>query len=201
MTEKQTTSDKLLLKGLIEGNEKAFLTIFNTYRKEVYAYSLSILKSQTYAEEIVQEVFLKIWIRRKDLDMSLALKPYLIVISKNMCLNFLKKAAYDVKMREEVFYQSQKSFNPIYTGIHEKELEDIQKQALDLLPPRRRLIFEMSRYEGKSYKEISQELGISMNTVKSQMNKALETLRVFLLKNSDISFTLLLLAFKWLNNI
>lgn len=198
MTETQTTSDKLLLKGLIEGNEKAFLTIFNTYRKEVYAYSLSILKSQTYAEEIVQEVFLKIWIKRKDLDMSLALKPYLIVITKNMCLNFLKKAAYDIKMREEVFYQSQKSFNPIYTGIHEKELDDIQKQALDLLPPRRRLIFEMSRNEGKSYKEISQELGISMNTVKSQMNKALETLRVFLLKNSDISFTLLLLAFKWL---
>ncbi|MCK0114824.1 RNA polymerase sigma factor [Gelidibacter sp. F63206] len=198
MTETQTTSDKLLLKGLIEGNEKTFLTIFNTYRKEVYAYSLSILKSQTYAEEIVQEVFLKIWIKRKDLDMSLALKPYLIVITKNMCLNFLKKAAYDVKMREEVFYQSQKSFNPIYTGIHEKELDDIQKQALDLLPPRRRLIFEMSRNEGKSYKEISQELGISINTVKSQMNKALEALRVFLLKNSDISFTLLLLAFKWL---
>ncbi|MCK0115229.1 RNA polymerase sigma-70 factor [Gelidibacter sp. F63206] len=198
MTETQTTSDKLLLKGLIEGNEKVFLTIFNTYRKEVYAYSLSILKSQTYAEEIVQEVFLKIWIKRKDLDMSLALKPYLIVITKNMCLNFLKKAAYDDKMREEVFYQSQKSFNPIYTGIHEKELDDIQKQALDLLPPRRRLIFEMSRNEGKSYKEISQELGISINTVKSQMNKALEALRVFLLKNSDISFTLLLLAFKWL---
>ncbi|MCK0115237.1 sigma factor-like helix-turn-helix DNA-binding protein, partial [Gelidibacter sp. F63206] len=63
---------------------------------------------------------------------------------------------------------------------------------------RRRLIFEMSRNEGKSYKEISQELGISINTVKSQMNKALEALRVFLLKNSDISFTLLLLAFKWL---
>lgn len=198
MTETQTSSDKLLLKGLIEGNEKAFLTIFNTYRKEIYAYSLSILKSQTYAEEIVQEVFLKIWIKRKDLDMSLALKPYLIVITKNMCLNFLKKAAYDIKMREEVFYQSQKSFNPFYTGIHEKELDDIQKKALDLLPPRRRLIFEMSRNEGKSYKEISQELGISLNTVKSQMNKALETLRLFLLKNSDISFTLLLLAFKWL---
>lgn len=198
MTETQTTSDKLLLKGLIEGNEKAFLTIFNTYRKEVYAYSLSILKSQTYAEEIVQEVFLKIWIKRNDLDVSLAFKPYIIVITKNMCLNFLKKAAYDNKMREEIFYQSQKSFNPIYNQIREKELKRIQKKALDLLPPRRRLIFEMSRNEGKSYKEISQELGISINTVKSQMNKALETLRIFLLKNSDISFTLLLLAFKWL---
>tara|TARA_R110000868_G_scaffold63710_2_gene192046 strand:+ start:488 stop:1087 length:600 start_codon:yes stop_codon:yes gene_type:complete len=198
MSETQTSSEKLLLQQLIAGNEKAFLTIFNTYRKEVYAYSLSILKSQIYAEEIVQEVFLKIWIKCKDLDQSLALKPYLIVITKNMCLNFLKKAAYDNKMREEIFYQSQKTFNPIYSGIRDKELEGIQKEALDLLPTRRRLIFEMSRNEGKSYKEISQELDISINTVKSQMNKALETIRTFLLKNSDISFTLLLVAFKWL---
>lgn len=198
MFEMQPSTDKLLLQQLIAGNEQAFLTIFNAYRKEVYAYSLSILKSQTYAEEIVQEVFLKIWIKRNDLDVSLELKPYIIVITKNMCLNFLKKAAYDNKMREEIFYQSQKSFNPIYNQIREKELKRIQKKALDLLPPRRRLIFEMSRNEGKSYKEISQELGISINTVKSQMNKALETLRIFLLKNSDISFTLLLLAFKWL---
>lgn len=198
MSETQTSNDKLLLQQLILGNEKAFLSIFNTYRNEVYAYSLSILKSQIYAEEIVQEVFLKIWIKRKKLDASLALKPYIIVITKNMCLNFLKKAAYDTKMREELFYQSQKSFNPIYNEIRDKELEDLQKKALDLLPPRRRLIFEMSRNENKSYKEISQELGISMNTVKSQMNKALETLRTFLLKNSDIPFALLLLIFKWL---
>lgn len=198
MFETQPSNDKLLLQQLIAGNEQAFLTIFNTYKKEVYAYSLSILKSQTYAEEIVQEVFLKIWIKRNDLDVSLAFKPYIIVITKNMCLNFLKKAAYDNKMREEIFYQSQKSFNPIYDQIQNKELENLQKEALNLLPPRRRLIFEMSRNEGKSYKEISQELGISLNTVKSQMNKALETLRIFLLKNSDISFTLLLLAFKWL---
>lgn len=198
MFETQPSNDKLLLQQLIAGNEQAFLTIFNTYKKEVYAYSLSILKSQTYAEEIVQEVFLKIWIKRNDLDVSLAFKPYIIVITKNMCLNFLKKAAYDNKMREEIFYQSQKSFNPIYDQIQNKELENLQKEALNLLPPRRRLIFEMSRNEGKSYKEISQELGISLNTVKSQINKALETLRIFLLKNSDISFTLLLLAFKWL---
>lgn len=198
MFETQISNDRLLIQQLIASNEQAFLTIFNAYRKEVYVYSLSILKSESYAEEIVQEVFLKIWIKREDLDETLALKPYIIVITKNLCLNVLKKAAYDNKMREEIFYQSQKSFNPIYNDIREEELERLQKEALDLLPPRRRIIFEMSRNEGKSYKVISQELGISMNTVKSQMNKALETLRIFLLKNSDISFTLLLLAFKWL---
>ncbi len=194
MAKKDKCTDKLLLKALIAGNEKAFLTIFNTYRKEVYAYSLSILKSKTYAEEIVQELFLKIWLKREDFNESLAIKPYLIIIAKNMSLNFLKKATYDKKMREEIFYKSQKSFNPIYKEIREKELKDIQEKAIDLLPPRRKMIFEMSRNEGKSYKDIGQELGISQNTVKSQMSKALETIRTFILKNSDISFSLLILA-------
>ena len=198
MIKKEEYTERLLLKELINGNKKAFLNIFNIYRKEVYAYSLSILKSKTYAEEIVQEVFLKIWLKREDFNESLALKPYLIVTTKNMSLNFLKRATYDKKMREEIFYQSQKSFNPIYKKIREKELKNIQGKAIDLLPPRRKLIFEMSRNDGKSYKDISQELGISENTVKSQMGKALKTIRVFLLKNSDISFTLLILVLKWL---
>ncbi len=198
MIKKEEYTEKRHLKELIDGNEKAFLAIFNTYRKEVYAYSLSILKSKIYAEDIVQEVFLKVWLKREDFNESLALKPYLIVTTKNMSLNFLKKATYDKKIREEIFYQSQKSFDPIYKMIQEKELKDIQEKAIDLLPPRRKLIFEMSRNDGKSYEDISQELGISQNTVKSQMCKALKTIRIFLLKNSDITFTLFILALEWL---
>jgi RNA polymerase sigma-70 factor (ECF subfamily) len=198
MSQTEIHNDKLLLQQLISGNEKAFLAIFNTYRKEVYAYSLSILKVEAYAEEVVQEVFLKIWLKRKELDVTLSFRSYLIVITKNMALNVLKRATYEKKMREEIFYQSQKTYNPIYREIREKELNEIQEKAIALLPPRRRLIFEMSRNEGKSFKEISTELGISINTVKSQMNKALETIRTFLLENSDISLTLLLFSLDWL---
>ena len=186
-------TDKLLIKELIAGNEKAFLSLFNKYRKEVYAYSLSIVKVESYAEEIVQEVFLKIWLKHKELDQSLSFRAYLIVITKNMSLKTLKKAVNEKKMREDIFYQSQKAFEPVYNKLRDKELEAIKEKAINQLPPRRKLIFELSRIEGMSYEEISKELNISINTVKSQMNKALNSIRSYLLKN-DIHLTILVVA-------
>lgn len=188
---------KLLVKELSYGNEKAFHKLFDAYRKDVFFYSLSLLKCETYADEIVQEVFIKVWLRRNSLDSSLSFKSYLMTITKSTTLNFLKKAANDEKLREAIFYRSQKSYNPIYDQIRDKELEVIKQNAIDLLPPKRRLIYEMARNEGMSYDDISQELGISKNTVKSQMRKALETIRNFLIDQPDIILTLLILALEW----
>lgn len=198
MSENQKNSEKLLIKELSEGNEKAFHKLFNVYQKDVFSYSLSFLKSEPLADEIVQEVFIKVWLKRSSLDNSLSFKSYLMTITRNMTLNLLKKAANNEKLREEVFRRSQKSYNPIYNQIREKDLEVIKQNALDLLPPKRRQIFEMARNEGMSYVEISKELGISKNTVKSQMRKALETMRDFLAAQNDISLSLVILALAWL---
>ena len=196
MVNKKIYTDKLLLKRLVSGNEKAFQSLFDIYQKDVFSYSFSLLKSETYADEIVQEVFIKVWLKRNSLDYCLSFKSYLMTITKNMTLNFLKKAANDQKLREAVFYQSQKSYNPIYNQIREKDLEVIKQTAIDLLPPKRKVIFEMARNEGMSYEDISQKLGISRNTVKSQMRKALETIRNFLLDH-QIPLILLILALEW----
>ena len=197
MAERDGHCDILLVKELVTGNEKAFLSLFNAYRKEVYAYSLSILKSKALAEEIVQDVFLQIWMKRETLDSSRSLRPFLITITKNKTLDFLKKAANDRKLREAVFYSRQKADNPTYRIMREADLDAIKEEALALLSPRRKLIFKMSRYDGKSYEEIGRELGITTNTVKSHMRKALETLREFLLNNGDVALILLFLASDW----
>lgn len=198
MHEENLQNEKVLLKQLIAGNEKAFLFLFNKYRKEVYAYSLSIVKVETYAEEIVQEVFLKIWLKHKELNESLSFRAYLIVITKNMSLKVLKKAVREREMRDQVFFRSQKTFEPVYNKFRSKELDDIKEKAISKLPPRRKLIFELSRTKGMSYEEISAELNISINTVKSQMNKALVSIRAFLLENGDIHLTVLIMALLWL---
>lgn len=191
-------NDKLLVKQVIDGNERAFRKLFDTYSGDIYRYSLSLLKSKVYAEEIVQDVFIKVWSKRENLDASLSIKSYLFTITRNKCFNFLKKAANEFKLCEEVFFRSQESY--IYTDmkIIEDDMENIKRQAIDLLPPKRRLIFEMSRNDGKSYYDIGQELGISINTVKSQMNKALATIRDFLMNHKDITFTIILLISGWL---
>ena len=189
--------EKLIVKQIISGNEKAFRKLFDTYRDDLYKFSLSMVYSKVYAEEIVQDVFLKLWEKRETLDTELSIKAYLFTIARNKNISFLKKAANNKKLREEIFYKSQKFLNTTERYVREKDLEIIKEKALNLLPPRRRLIFEMSRNDEKSYQEIAEELGISKNTVRNQMSIALETLRNFLLKNNDISIALVLFCKDW----
>jgi RNA polymerase sigma-70 factor (ECF subfamily) len=91
----------------------------------------------------------------------------------------LNKATNDAILKEEIFYKSQKSYEQGDYSIREADCKKLKKQAIKQLPPKRRRIFKMSRKHGKTYEEISQELGISVNTVKSQMSKALESIRQF----------------------
>lgn len=198
MTDQDLHGEKLLVKALSEGNENAFRKLFDTYRNELYKFSLSMVCSGFYAEEIVQEVFLKVWTKRKTLNPELSFKSYLFTITRNDTIKFLKKAANNLKLREEVFYQSQKFANPTERYMREIELDVLKKEALDQLPPKRRLIFEMSRNDGKSYEDIAMELGLSPNTVRNQMSMALETMRSFLLDKKNITLTLILLSNNWI---
>ncbi|RAV29483.1 RNA polymerase sigma factor [Sinomicrobium soli] len=190
--------EKLLIRLLSGGNEKAFEQLFDTYRNILYKYSYSMLGSKPHAEEIVQDVFLKVWQKRETLSPELSFKSYLFTITRNRIITFLKKAAKDQELREVIFYSSRKFTDSTDLHIRETEVEKIKKEALNLLPPRRRQIFEMSRYEGKSYEEIAKELGLSKNTVRNQMSMALETLRDFLLKHKHISIILFLFYKNWL---
>ncbi len=190
--------EKLLIEQIKEGNEKAFRKLFDTYRNDLYRFSLSMVISKDYAEEIVQDVFFKVWVKRETLNSNLSIKSYLFTITRNKNISFLKKAANNRKLREEIFYESQKTANSTEKYIREAELEMIKQSALNLLPPRRRLIFEMSRNDGKNYAEIAKELGISQNTVRNQMSMALETLRNFLLNNHDVALALLLFSSNWM---
>lgn len=199
MIGKQVSDERSLVKELIGGNEKAFERLYDAYRDRIYAYSLSLLKSRPYAEEIVQEVFLVVWIKREKLNESLSFKSFLFTIARNKSFDFLKKAANDLRLREEVFYRSQEPYGSSQEKIGEEEIEHIKQQAIDLLPPKRRRIFEMSRNEGKSYEDIGKELGISVSTVKSQMSKALATIRDFLLTKRDITFIILILTSAWMD--
>ena len=191
-------SEQLLVRELAAGNEKAFRKLYDIYRNPIYGYSLSLLKSKDRAEEITQEVFIKLWEIRERLDPSKSFKSFLFTTTRNMIFNMFKKAVNDVRLQEELLLYKEQSHNPTEKIIREADLDQIKQEAIDMLPPRRKLIFEMSRNEGKSYEDIGRELGISTSTVKTQMSKALETIRTFLLHNKDITLTLALLTSGWI---
>jgi RNA polymerase sigma-70 factor (family 1) len=172
-------SEQLLVSELKNGNEKAFRKLYDFYYQDIYGYSISLLKSKELAEENVQDVFLKIWLNRENLNLEQSFKSFLFTIARNQAFNLLNKAANDVLLKEEVFYTSEKSHAEGDFSIREEDCKKLKKQAIKQLPPKRKRIFKMSRKQGKTYEEISQELGISVNTVKSQMSKALESMRIF----------------------
>lgn len=179
-------NENQLVKDLIAGNENAFRKLFDMYKNDLYKYSLSMVVSKDYAEEIVQDVFMTIWLKRASLNLEMSFRAYIFTITRNKTIKFLKKAANSQKLRQEVFYKSQKFAKPTDINLRETELEDLKEKALKNLSPKKREIFEMSREEEKSYEEIAAELGISVNTVKNQMSKSLGILRDYLLKNSDV---------------
>lgn len=197
MTKNKVEGDKFLVKELINGNEMAFRKLFDSYRNDLYKFSLSMVCSEDHAEEIVQDVFMKIWIKRESLNPEMSFKSYLFTITRNKTIKFLKKAANNRKLREAVFYGKQKFVNSTDLYVRELELEALKKEAMDKLSPKRRIIFEMSRNENKSYEEIADELGISISTVRNQMSTSLEILRDFILKNKEIGLGLLLFYTDW----
>lgn len=198
MLETKTINNKLLVIELIEGNEKAFSELFNMFYNDVYAYSLSMLKNEVLAEEIVQDVFLNIWLHRDRLNPDLSFKSYVFTITRNLTFNLISKVANSHKLKEEVFYTSQKSYNPIEDSLAEADYDAIKNKAIEQLPPKRRVIFEMSRNEEMSYEEISKELNISVSTVKGQMSKALAEIRTFLETHGNVALLISLLSSRWL---
>lgn len=179
MSETINNTDKLLVSELKDGNEKAFRKLFDMYHQDIYGYSISILKSKEAAEENVQDVFMKVWQHRDNLNIEQSFKAYIFTIARNLAFNFLNKAANEVLLKEEIFYISQESHDYGDYSIREADCKKLRKQAMKQLPPKRKKIFKMSRKKGMTYEEISNELGISIQTVKNQMSKALESMRVF----------------------
>lgn len=188
---KEQQENRLLVRQLKRGNEKAFEKLYKKYRDDIFTYSKALIRSHSSAEEIVQEVFLKLWLNADDLDPDLSLRSYLFTISRNLSFDFLRKASNNRKLREEIFYITESMEVP--EELLNQEYDLLKNRAIAELPPKRRLIFEMSRNEGKSYKDISSELGISVSTVKTQMSEALQFLRQYLRLHTDLTFSLIFL--------
>lgn len=177
--------DKSLTLELSRGNEKAFEIIFGKYYQSLCVFSRQFLNDEELAEETVQDLFVRIWEKRFSLSIDTSLEHYLFRAARNHCLNLLQhqkiKKRYaqkilenaDAEMKTEEFYL-------------EPGLKQAIEKALELLPPKRKEIFRLSREEGLKYKEIADQLDISVKTVEAQMGLALKFLREQLRDFSDI---------------
>ena len=161
-----------------------FEKLYKLYYPKMFAFAKNYVPANEDAENIVQDVFLILWERKEEIEISFTLTTYLFTLVKNRCLNFLRhkliEEEYNSQMKEELGFKlyALETFN--YSYQSEEELQEVIQRALDTLPERCREVFIKSRIEGLKYKEISDELGISVNTVENQMVTALKKLRVAL---------------------
>ncbi|MFS8616759.1 MAG: RNA polymerase sigma-70 factor [Solitalea sp.] len=167
-----------LIELLQARDEQAFEQLFKAFYKPLHAYAFVMLKDETEAEEMVQRVFVTLWNKCERLTIESSLKAYLYRAVRNECLNYLKhqkvRAAYRVYYRARPEGGEERADDRLVAG----ELRVRLREAMDQLPPQCRTIFQLSRFEQLKYREIADELGISVKTVENQMGKALRLMRV-----------------------
>jgi RNA polymerase sigma-70 factor (family 1) len=152
-------------------------------------YSFSYVKDKFLAEEVVENIMLQLWENRVKFEMINDVKSYLYTMAKNSCLLALKKENRNVELDNSLKDDTAEfDFN-----ILEEEVYAILIEALNSLPGKCKEVFELSCLEGMKYKDIAQQLQISVNTVKSQRARAIELLREKLKNHSELLFILLFL--------
>lgn len=174
-------------------SEQAFEQLFKTYFKSLHSYAFTILNSEAVAEEMVQQVFYKLWERKEQLDVHTSVKAYLYRSVHNESLNYLKHLSIKSKHQTHAMQQQQNNYeHSAGEKLAGRELEQQIRQALNDLPEQCRTIFQLSRYEELKYREIADQLGLSIKTVEAQMGKALRVLRLKLADFLAIALTILL---------
>lgn len=170
-------SDPDIVSAIRQGQESAFEQMFRTYYERLVHYAGTMLKDSDEAEEVVQTVFLTIWEKRADLEITLSLKAYLYRAVHNHCLNRIKHYGVRESHRQYSMYYQPQSTDSVADAIYGSELEDRIEQAVSKLPEQCQLVFRMSRFEEMRYQEIADQLGLSVKTIENQIGKALKILR------------------------
>ena len=158
-------------------DETAFEQVFKTYFKRLHAYAFTILKNDVEAEEMVQQVFFKLWERNESLSLSGSVSAYLYRAVHNESLNYIKHQKVRSNHQLHVAYSMKNEVEHPAKKVMAGELEKKIHTALNELPEQCRTIFQMSRFDELKYREIADKLGISVKTVENQMGKALKLLR------------------------
>jgi RNA polymerase sigma-70 factor (ECF subfamily) len=157
-----------------------FENVFKTHFKSLHAYALAILKDDATAEEIVQNVFYKLWEKKDKITIESSLTAYLYKAVYYESLNYLKHVK--VKEIHHAHVTRHNVGGDTTDSLALKELQQKIDLAITQLPEQCRTIFQLSRYEGLKYRMIADKMGISVKTVESQMGKALKTLRIKLIE-------------------
>jgi RNA polymerase sigma-70 factor, ECF subfamily len=180
LNEIDNADDNLLVTRIRQDDKDAFKSLYNRYSKKIYFFSIKYLSDTVEAEELVQTVFINVWVNRKSLDASNSVRSYIYKAAINYIYNYLKKKTINARFIESQMHKDEIHSNLTYEQVLFHDLERSINAIFETLPSQQQKIFRLNRDEGLTHLEIATRLDLSVRTVENQMYRALKTIRTIL---------------------
>jgi RNA polymerase sigma-70 factor (family 1) len=186
--------EKGLLLRLSEGDEMAFKAIYDRYRKKIASFAFLLTESADMTDEILQEVFVKLWINRSKLPDVIHFNAWLHTIARNLVVDAMKKIAREKAVRTIWTDRTPLQDNYADEIIFARENEKLLHQAIQQLTPQQQEVYKLSREQGLKHEEIASRLNISAMTVKNHLVNAMRTIREYFRGHADLIMIVVLLG-------
>lgn len=174
------SSEQQLFRRVSEGDRNAFRLVFDLYNGRLTTFIYRLTKSETIAAELVQDIFVKLWVRRSQLaDLNNA-QAYLFTMASNRTIDHLRKVSAESRMLDELWARVEHLNEATEETYNAKECNDLINKAVVQLSPQKQKIFRLSRYEGLKHEEIADYLNLSKSTVKNHLVETLRHIRSYL---------------------
>ena len=177
MQNSTTYIEREVLGQIAEGDESAFCRLFNEHWQNIYGVAYMLTKSAPMAEDMVQEIFMKLWMKRAYLPAVENFRNYLFIAARNHIFNELKKRSTDIIFTDHLLEYFHNTKETPERKLLLKETEQRIGGIIDRLPEQQKMIYRLSREEGLSRNEMAERLGIAPNTVRNHLARALEMIR------------------------
>jgi len=191
----EASSERDLVLALRRGDEGAFETIYGLYSQRLFGRLLKLVKTEAQAQEILQDVFIKLWQHRHSLDPEKSFRSFLFKIAENKVYDFFRKAARDKVMEANLISLSTTNYINIEEYTRAEENLRLLYKAIESLPPQRQQVFRLCKLEGRSYKEVSELLSISLSTISDHIVKATKAIKEYFYKQPPSTLLIALLLF------
>jgi RNA polymerase sigma-70 factor (family 1) len=192
VTSSVAANEREWVRGLLQHREDVFRTIYDAYQRPIFSFAFYLTKSKDTAEEVTQEVFIRLWEKRTHLNTDTYLLAYLKKMTQNLVMDIFRKASRDKILQDRIYNNmvsaatgpTPEAYFP--DKLLEKELAHIYQEALDRLSPQQRVVLALRRDENLSYEQIAQKLGLAKNTVRNHLNIAMHSVRSYVSQNAEL---------------
>lgn len=181
-----------LLLQLKQGYEPAFNQLYLAYSKSLYKKINALVKDESVSDELLQDLFLKIWEKRGDIKPDQSFGAFLYTVANNLVFDYFRKVSKDKRLHARLLINAVDYYMQTEEAIIGKETLGIIEEAIAKLSEQRRKVFVLCKIEGKSYQEAAAILGITVATVNSHMVNSIRFIKAYLYKNQEIGIAILI---------